>query len=177
MNFEERRPMGKVIMARRKIKRPSKRPPGKPARLVVEPDGETQSGPCPCCGTWTKTLWGFIHRGDETIAAYYVSWTLGHTKVEGATFEFIIGQWTEESAAEDRQLVALAYRMTPKGAGFMVIDAKKQERGDDELVSKALKRSEVIGTPLAAEVFALGDAVCLDDPRLAELRQWPKEWN
>jgi hypothetical protein len=90
-------------------------------------------------------------------------------------FEFIIGQWTDESTTEDRQLVALAYRVTAKGAGFMVIDAKK--RDDDELVSKALKRDDVIGTPLADEVFALADAVYLNDPRLAALRQWPKEWN
>jgi hypothetical protein len=145
------------------------------AQLVVEPDGETESGPCPCCGTWTKTLWGFIHQGDETIAAYFVSWTLGHKKRDGATFEFIIGQWTEESTAADRQLVALAYRVTPKGAGFMVIDATK--RDDDELVLKALTRDEVVGTPLADEVFALGDAVYLNDHRLAELRQWPKDWN
>jgi hypothetical protein len=159
------------------IKQSSKSSPEKLAQLIVEPDGETESGPCPCCGTWTKTLWGFIHRGDETIAAYFVSWTLGHQKRDGATFEFIIGQWTEESTAEDRQLVALAYRLTPRGAGFMVVDAKKHERGDDELASKALKRNEVIGTPLADEVFALADAVCLNDPRLAELQQWPQEWN
>jgi hypothetical protein len=156
-------------------KQPAKSWPEKPARLIVEPDGETESGPCSCCGTRTKTLWGFIHNGDETIAAYFVSWTLGHQKRDGATFEFIIGQWTEESTAEDRQLVALAYRVTAKGAGFIVIDAKK--RDDDELVSKALTRDDVIGTPLADEVFALADAVYLNDPRLAALRQWPKDWN
>lgn len=157
------------------IKPPTKSLPENLAQFIVEPDGETESGPCSCCGTRTKTLWGFIHRGDETIAAYFVSWTLGHKKREGATFEFIIGQWTDESTADDRQLVALAYRATPKGAGFMVIDAKK--RDDDELVSKALKRDEVIGTPLADEVFALGDAVYLNDPRLKALPPWPKEWN
>jgi hypothetical protein len=158
-------------------KQPSTSLPERLADLIVEPDGETESGPCSCCGTRTKTLWGFIHRGDETIAAYYVSWTLGHKRRDGATFEFIVGKWTEESTADDRQLLALAYRMTPQGAGFMVIDAKKRGAGDDELASKALKREEVIGTPLADEVFALADAVCLNDHRLTKLWRWPKEWN
>jgi hypothetical protein len=157
--------------ARKMFKQPPRSLPEKPAPLIVEPDGETESGPCSCCGTRTKTLWGFIHRGDETIAAYFVSWTLGHKQRDGATFEFIIGEWTDESTADDRQLVALAYRMTPKGAGFMVIDAKKRGTGDDDLASKALRRDEVIGTPLADDVFALGDAVCLNDRRLTQLQQ------
>jgi hypothetical protein len=43
---------------------------------------------------------------------------------------------------------------------------------ESKLYGRALKRDEVVGTPLAANVFALFDAVWLQDPRIDELRQW-----
>jgi hypothetical protein len=142
-----------------------------PVPLVVEPDGEHESDPCACCGTRTYTIWGYIAKADITLAVYYVSWTPGHLE-RGASFEFILGNWRAESTAADRRAIMLRYGVTPQAAGFMVVDAPT--RADDELVGKALKRKEVVGTPLAAQAFALADAVWLQDKRLAALRLWPK---
>jgi hypothetical protein len=53
---------------------------------------------------------------------------------------------------------------------IMVIDAKDRPMAKKTaLVSRALDRDEVIGTPLAQEVFALIDEVFLHDPRVPKL--------
>lgn len=54
----------------------------------------------------------------------------------------------------------------------MVVDAKARIASGSELASTTLARSDVIGTPLAPQVFAVVDAVYERDPRLAEIKQW-----
>jgi len=45
-------------------------------------------------------------------------------------------------------------------------------RASGAALNSALKRSEIIGTPLASQVFALIDAIYMGDPRLDEIRTW-----
>ena len=54
----------------------------------------------------------------------------------------------------------------------MVVDAQGRLTSDGELADSALKRSEIIATPLAPQVFALVDAIYMGDPRLDEIRTW-----
>src|SRR5438034_1802 len=118
--------------------------------LIVEPDGSTEFGPCPDCGNMSRTIWGFIHDADETLAAYYVTWTRnmpGH----GAHFDLIIGKWTEDSTPQDRQVAMLAYRIIDGQGSFMVIDAQ-QRPGDADLASTSLRRDQVVGKPIADEI-------------------------
>jgi hypothetical protein len=51
----------------------------------------------------------------------------------------------------------------------MVIDAHGRHHADATLTKQALRREDVIGTPLAKEVFAICDAILLLDERLAEI--------
>lgn len=51
----------------------------------------------------------------------------------------------------------------------MVIDATERPVAKSELVSRALRREEVIGQPLAETVFAIADAALFKDERLKEL--------
>jgi predicted outer membrane lipoprotein len=53
----------------------------------------------------------------------------------------------------------------------MVIDGEGRPADHRSLCGQALKREEVIGTPLAANAFALFDAIWLQDPRIEELRE------
>jgi len=39
-----------------------------------------------------------------------------------------------------------------------------------DLLGRSLLRAEVVGTPLASEVFALVDAIWLTDSRIAEVK-------
>ena len=52
----------------------------------------------------------------------------------------------------------------------MVIDAKTRPTANSTLVSEALSRDSVVGTPVASEAYRVYDAVYLDEPRLDWLR-------
>ncbi len=48
-----------------------------PHEIAVEPDGSNDSGRCSCCGSMSRTIWGYLRHLDIPIAVYYVHWTLG----------------------------------------------------------------------------------------------------
>jgi hypothetical protein len=103
-------------------------------------------------------VWGTISNDGLTLAAYFVNWT--EQRVEhGASFDLVLGKWGAEAAAQDRFAVALDFRVFEGAGSFMVIDAEERWSSGDKLAGSALKRSEVIGTPLAPQVFALIDAI------------------
>ena len=51
----------------------------------------------------------------------------------------------------------------------MVVDAANRTISTSPLISHTLRRDEVIGKPIASEVFEIVDAIYLNDPRIAEL--------
>lgn len=59
--------------------------------LIVEPTDSNEFGPCSCCGNMSKTIWGFVHHGKKTLAAYYVSWTQNKPEHD-VNFDLIIGE-------------------------------------------------------------------------------------
>jgi hypothetical protein len=128
-------------------------------------------GHCGCCGCATKRVWGFIRRDGEAVASYFVGWAEqrpGH----GATFDLILGKWGDSATRLDRFAVALDYRMVESSPQFMVVDAQDRLTSSSGLVSTALKRSDVVGTTLAPQVFAIVDAIYMGDSRLNELQEW-----
>ena len=52
----------------------------------------------------------------------------------------------------------------------MVIDGEDRLARKRSVCSRAMRRAEVVGTPMAGEVFALVDALWLTDPRMVEVR-------
>ncbi len=52
----------------------------------------------------------------------------------------------------------------------MVASGKGRRADDPGLCGRALERTEVIGTPLANEVFSLVDSLWLTEPRIEEIR-------
>jgi hypothetical protein len=137
--------------------------------LTVELGESSELGPCDCCGGRSRTVWGYLHRGETTEAAYFVQWTLGQVDRHGANFDLIVGKWGDGTIRHDRRAVALELRHGEAGPAFTVIDAADRPVGGSELVGKALSRGEVIGTPLAAAVFEMVDAIWLQDERIAEV--------
>jgi hypothetical protein len=127
-------------------------------------------GYCECCGTTTKRVWGFVHRMGESVGAYFVAWTLGKPD-HGAKFDLILGKWGNSAGKDDRYSVALDYRLIDGAPQFMVVDALDRATSGSPLVGAALKRSDVIGTPLAPQVFAIVDAVYMSDSA-DEVRHW-----
>ena len=134
---------------------------------ALEQTGAT-SVACECCGGTTRRVWGYLHAESGESAAYFVQWTQGQVDVHGAFFDFVIGRWGDGTSAADRVLASLELRRIDSGPGFMLIDASG--RGDyTSIAASALNRADIIGTPLAARLFELADAIWLRDERIREL--------
>lgn len=123
-------------------------------------------GHCDCCGNESRRVWGMVHDGDATLAAYWMNWTVGHLTDKGANLDLILGRWGDEASADDRVAISMVHREQPDGApALMVIDAGDRPVAMSELARTALNRTDVIGTPLAAQAFALVDAIYEQDGR------------
>ena len=134
-------------------------------RFAVEELGAS-SGHCDCCGNESRCVWGMVHDGDATVAAYWMHWTVGHLSEPGANLDLVVGQWGDEASADDRMVVSMVHREQQDGSpALMVIDATDRPIAKGELARTALARADVIGTPLAAQVFALVDAIYEQDGR------------
>jgi hypothetical protein len=137
--------------------------------FAIEHPNEKESGPCECCGCMSRLVTGFVRRHGEQYAAFQVHWTLGQLARHGASVYVILGRWGDDATAADRFAVAMRYRNDAETRGLMVVDADQTSIATNPLVGRTLRRDEVIGTPLAEEVFELIDFLWLTDGRLAEL--------
>lgn len=141
-----------------------------PKTFTVETSGSNDHGPCECCGNRSRTVWGYLRNGDSLVACYFVQWTLTRVHDHGANFDLVLGRWGEGTSPEDRMIVAVAFRVIDGAPQFMVIDAvDRPVARSGKLATVALSRGQVIGTPLATEVFAMLDSIWLDDSRIGEL--------
>jgi hypothetical protein len=131
----------------------------------VEKMGES-SGHCDCCGNESRCVWGMVHQGDAALAAYWMNWTVDHLSESGANLDLILGRWGDDTSADDRVLVSLLHRQQSDGSpALMVIDAADRPAARGELARAALARADVIETPLAAQLFAIVDAIYEQDGR------------
>ena len=142
-----------------------------PASLQVEPTKAKDLDRCDCCGNVTRRVWGFLHRGESTEAAYFVEWIPGSVALHGAHWDFMIGRWDEDATPADRVAVSLAFRRVPNGPEFMVIDSSGRFVARSKLIGRALGRDEVLAGPYAQLAYDLADAVWLQDPRIRELTE------
>jgi hypothetical protein len=127
------------------------------------------SGTCDCCGHTTRTIWGDLSNKDGPAAVYFVQWTVGRPD-HLPNVDLIVGRWGDGTSASDRYAVSLLYKQGTDG-GFMVIDAAGRKAAESKLCGKAMRRDDVIGTPVATEAFALLDALWLTEPRISELSE------
>jgi hypothetical protein len=140
-----------------------------PFTLKIYPEDHKHFGPCECCGEMTSRVWGYVESRDATVAAYFVEWTPGHEE-DHANFDLIVGKWGEGTESSDRRAASLEFRKFQGTPSFMVIDATSRDVSHNSLISKALLREEIVGNPVASQVFAICDVIFLDDPRLPHLR-------
>ena len=137
---------------------------------IIATPWKESSGVCDCCGGTSKKIWGELSVGEVTTAVYFVHWTVGSTK-HFPNIDLILGPWGEGAKPESRVLVSLLYRPAADGGSFMIIDAQDRVQNYSTILGQSLRRVEVVGTPLAPEVFQLVDAVWLTDPRIAEVEE------
>jgi hypothetical protein len=142
--------------------------------LTLEPAGQNDLGPCEHCGHNSSVVWGYIHRAGATRAAYFVYWTLGISE-HPANFDLIIGEWGDATTPAQRVAVSLLYRNDVEQRSFMVTDAQGRHTDTPDMVGRALTRAEVVGTPLAEEVFTLVDFILLNDSRIGTIETKPPQ--
>ena len=127
------------------------------------------TGYCDCCGKQSKTIWGGLGDSSGTKALYFVQWTVDQPQ-HMPNVDIVLGPWGEGIAPQDRMLVSLLYQPRLGGGSFMVASGKGRRADDRTICDRALERTDVIGTPLANEVFSLVDVLWLTEPRIEEIR-------
>ena len=135
--------------------------------LTIQQINSSDYGPCPCCGDMSRSVWGLVYEDDVSRGSYFVHWTLNQVENHGAHIDLIIGTWRNGAPAGPRSAISLEYRIGDTGPSVMVIDAHGRHHAN--VAERILRREDVIGTPLAKKVFAICDAVLLQDERLTEI--------
>ena len=126
-------------------------------------------GPCECCGDVSRRATGMVRRDGDPYALYEVVWTTQQVVRHGAEFTVVLGRFGDDTTSADTFAVTLHYFIEPDRFGFMVVDANETPIASNPLVGRALAREEVVGTPLAQEVFNLVDAIWVEDTNIAEI--------
>jgi hypothetical protein len=135
-------------------------------QLSVEPTGESH-GHCECCGNESRTVWGYVHDSEKTIAAYFVRWTVGQSE-HLPNLDFLIGTWGNDNV-NDR--VLSAWLFNPSQNSFMITDAAQRPAAGSTLCSHALSRDETLALPgVKAIAASCLDAVWRQDHRIADIR-------
>ena len=156
------------------IGRPSQTGEATGPELRLEPTNQKDVRSCTHCGDDSRMVSGFIHHGNgPTRAAYFVHWALGVSE-HPANFDLILGAWGDGASPAQRVAISLLYRNDEEEpCSFTVIDAQGRPVDTPELAGRALSRGEVIGTPLADEVFTLVDFILLNDSRIGTIETKP----
>lgn len=135
----------------------------------IKAAGSDNSGPCPCCGDVSRVIRGIVRYDGLHIAIYVVHWTLGHVAEHGAHFDLIVDTWRDDTARIEQCSVSLVYRLIDNIPSFMVIDSADRDIARSDLVSRSLNRMDIIGDPLAEDIFTICGIITAQDERIAEL--------
>ena len=130
--------------------------------LSVRPTGSAELLSCDLCGDASRSVAGIV-QGPAGETAYLVQWSVGKVKEHGAHFDLLM-------AGDPALIVAVQFKQTSDGPAFMVIDSKSRQAWKQFPQARRLAREAVIGGPLADTVFAVLDAIWLQDERIRELR-------
>ena len=134
-------------------------------RFTIERLDENH-GHCDCCGHESRSIAGLVYEQGGACAAYQMHWTVNHLSDTGANLDLVLGAWGEGTSAEDRYAVSLVHFQQEDGSpALMVVDAQGRPAANGNLAASVLRRDEVIGTPLAAQIFAITDAIYEQDGR------------
>jgi hypothetical protein len=139
--------------------------------IMVEPTKHNDVGPCDCCGSMSRTVWGHLYVDGDSRAVYYVQWTLGQVPRHGANIDLLMGQWGEDSTPEQRVAVSIVYRIGEHGPEFFSIDPDERPHAQSGLATNFIPGRHVLGNPVGADAYAFMHAILGQDQRVAELVQ------
>jgi hypothetical protein len=116
----------------------------------------------PACAR-TADVWGYAYRDEQAHAVYFIRWTRGHPE-RGAQLAISVGVWGDGGTPESRSCVGVECRLVHGAPAYRIADASETPWANNALLGRMLVRDDVIGTPLAQQVFAVLDAITADEP-------------
>lgn len=131
--------------------------------ITIEKGRQNDLAPCSCCGGVTRIVRAFVFSSAMARAVYFVRWTVGG--LHDADVGVSVGGWCDADSTP-RRLISLKLRQMPNGPSFMVVDGSLAAWDGDAVVGEPLPANQVLGSPVATEVFAILDAAALQDDRL-----------
>jgi hypothetical protein len=141
---------------------------GDDEELRAEVSEVKDTGPGEDEGSETRLATGYVWVSDIAHAAFYVHWTVGRSK-HPAMIDLVLGDHEEDAGPERRIGISLTYRYEEGEGEFAIVDATDRPFADPEYLGKALRRSEVAGTPLAREAFEIAQCIFRSHPLFAEI--------
>jgi hypothetical protein len=116
-------------------------------------------GTCPCCGSDTACTLGEVVQDGNQVAKYLVKWTVGNPTHDMGWLLSLREPGSNRSVS-----VSLGYSFEHRA--FMVHHVRDYSWDADDPAGygEILDRDQVIGTPLAKQVFDLVDDIWLSDP-------------
>jgi hypothetical protein len=116
-------------------------------------------GVCPCCGNETACTRGVVEKDGKRIATYLIKWTVGNPSHGMGWLVSLPGPEIGRDVC-----VSLGYSFEHRA--FMVRHLADYHWAADDLegFGELLDRDQIIGTPLAKQVFAVVDDIWLSDP-------------
>jgi len=133
-------------------------------RFEVEYCPPVQSGLCDCCGGRTTTLNRLVKRDGLPVAICRITFSEGHLD-EPARAIVGIGEFGEGTHPNQR----VAFGISLKPEGVMLIDATRSEWADLEILGHKLTREQALGHALKPELFRLFDELYSGDDALRQL--------
>lgn len=131
--------------------------------LEIQDRAQSEDG-----GSPSRLAQGRVWVRDFVHATFHAHWTPGRS-AHPVRIDLVLGDH-EDGAAPDRRIgVSVAYRNDDGQGGFTIVDAGDRPFATPEAVGKAMRASEVAGTPLAREVFELATCIVRSLPMFAAI--------
>lgn len=134
----------------------------------VTADQSHEGAPCPDCGAFERTVWGWVRRGGDAHAVYYARWQINHRE-RGLRVLVSVGGWGRGEDESGRRAVAFDCQVPDGGRRptFTPIDASALAWSEKAMLGQKLSAADAEAAPdLLAEARAIAEQVVQQDERV-----------
>ena len=106
--------------------------------------GETVLGPnCSCCERAGRSAFGFVHRGDMSVAFYYAWLAPPHEPSKRVSMAISIGDWSREEEDPDKQAAALRFERSDGEVAGQFVESSESPFADRDVLGPFLTIEEL----------------------------------
>jgi hypothetical protein len=133
------------------------------ADLKLEVGEDQTASTCSCCGARSWTGHGFVYKGDDPFAVYYVGATEAH-RDDGVTMAVAVGEWSEDSGPDDRVCLGLEVREDGARINFHFISSHESPWGKTDLLGEMVSRESALAHQAMRDVLDVAELVVSQHP-------------